>query len=110
MSSNGTDGYVCDRCGADVGNGSVMLAAVVSVLDDQGRVLNFHLCLANCASRVLTKAALANLATQPTFHTPSPAPVPVAAPGPEPAATEETSDATSKPAAGRRRGSPRKGR
>jgi hypothetical protein len=72
------DGSVeCDRCGADVGNGGVNFAAVISVLSDTGgRVLNLHLCTftgrlegvdgrkspeaQRCVSRVLTKAALAH--------------------------------------------------
>ena len=51
----------CDRCGADVGNGGVAEAVVVSTLGSDGLVRNLHLGLAHrcgCARRVLTRAAL----------------------------------------------------
>lgn len=61
--------YRCDRCGVDVGNGGVHVAAViVSVLDDGG-LTTLHLCrdrtdddkkVRGCAGRVLTARALAD--------------------------------------------------
>lgn len=65
-----TDGtYRCDRCGTDIGNAGVDVAATISDLvhDEHnhpipGRVRVLHLCRKNgCVTRVLTKRALANL-------------------------------------------------
>jgi len=57
----------CDRCGVDLGTGSIRQCAIVSVLDSNTfRVLNLHLCLTGieggdgCASRILTKKAIAH--------------------------------------------------
>lgn len=58
----------CDRCGADVGNGSVIESVTISDLarDGQGRIevgapLILDLCRANnCDTRVLTSRALAD--------------------------------------------------
>lgn len=61
MQANGSAS--CDRCGADVGNGSVAEAVVLSTLGDDGLVRNLHLGLAHrcgCARRVLTRKALAH--------------------------------------------------
>lgn len=75
MSLRPDGSYRCDKCGADVGNGGVHTAAVISDLDPAGgnvtpRVL--HLCMnrpdpdepgktvQGCRDRVLTKKALAN--------------------------------------------------
>lgn len=48
MSLRGDGSYRCDRCGADVGNGGVREAAIVSDLhpDVDGEVLVRHLCRA----------------------------------------------------------------
>lgn len=60
------DGTRCDRCGADLGNGSVAEAVTLSalaVLEERQEVRNLHLGLAHrcgCAGRVLTRAALAH--------------------------------------------------
>lgn len=59
---------VCDKCGADCGNGSLDMAAIVSDLERDsknqpipGMIRVLHLCRENgCANRVLTKKALAN--------------------------------------------------
>jgi hypothetical protein len=47
VSQNPDGGFVCDRCDADVGNGGVHTAVVVSRLDPQqrGQVENLHFCL-----------------------------------------------------------------
>lgn len=77
MSLRDDGSYCCDRCGADVGNGGVHAAVVISDLDPATgnatpRVL--HLCrdrdepdpdgtirkVQGCRDRVLTKKALAN--------------------------------------------------
>jgi hypothetical protein len=68
LNANGTTS--CDKCGADVGNGSLLEAAIVSDLERDadnepipGRIRVLHLCRAQfngCANRVLTKRALAH--------------------------------------------------
>lgn len=71
MTLRGDSTYRCDRCGADVGNGGVHLAAIVSDLDpaDPTRIRQLHFCrdhdvdtktVKGCASRVFTAKALAN--------------------------------------------------
>lgn len=61
--------YRCDSCGIDVGNGGVLMAAVVSDLDPDvpGTVRVLHLCRApregaphGCAGNALSPAALAD--------------------------------------------------
>lgn len=86
---------VCDRCGGDVGNGGVDNAVVITGRVADGPV-TFHLCLRadetheRCATRVLTKAALADWAdrndgpppfVRPEDHDPPPDP-PAAMPVP----------------------------
>ena len=66
----------CDRCGADVGNGGLDKCVAIAMIVEPGdRVENLHLCTISerlldardgspepqrCATRVLTKAALAH--------------------------------------------------
>lgn len=61
--------YHCDKCGADVGNGGVSEAAVVSTVDadDPTQPRVFHLCREprdgaprGCEGNVLGPSALAN--------------------------------------------------
>lgn len=70
MSLQPNGSYVCDRCGADVGNGGVDQAARIADTDPQDatRLRSLHLCLdrigtdgniiQGCRGRVLTKRAL----------------------------------------------------
>lgn len=67
LRSDGT--YRCDGCGVDVGNGGVLMAAVISDLDpDQpGAIRVLHLCRAardgapnGCVGDVLGPGTLAN--------------------------------------------------
>lgn len=60
--------YRCDRCGVDVGNGGVHLAAIVADLDpnDPTAVRNLHFCRQSnagapdgCAAHLLTRANVA---------------------------------------------------
>jgi hypothetical protein len=73
MSRRADGSYRCDRCGTDVGNGSVQYAAVISTLEHSDQVdvaavpLVLHLCRKpqtgapnGCAARVLGPAALAD--------------------------------------------------
>jgi hypothetical protein len=92
----------CDRCGADIGNAGLDKCVVISGIGEGGgAVLNLHLCTfagrldgavegtpdgERCASRVLTKAALADYVAHNgdvavKFFTPEPPPPP---PEPEP--------------------------
>lgn len=114
---------VCDRCGADLGNGSITEAVVINALadrDGQPLVHNLHLGLAHrcgCAGRVLTKAALAHRTEldgplQLVTITPAPPPVAlvepdVATPEPEPEPPGIT-EAVAKLAAPRKRTAPAK--
>lgn len=53
----------CDRCGGDIGNAAVDKAVSIHALLDNGNVVTLHLgfvCKDNCATRVLTKRALAH--------------------------------------------------
>jgi hypothetical protein len=66
MSMQPDGSYVCDRDGVDVGNGSVLMALVVSDLDpdNPGHVRNLHFCrdrededgkiVKGCARKVLS--------------------------------------------------------
>lgn len=66
-------GFVCDRCGSDVGGGGVTEALIIGDLDpdDPGKVRNLHFCrkrtdaagreIAPCASYVITPTNLADL-------------------------------------------------
>ncbi len=64
MSTLDSGKTVCDRCGGDVKDGSLIEAVVVSAIGDDNRVHTYHLCLRKdktherCGARVLTKAAL----------------------------------------------------
>lgn len=70
MTVQGT--YECDRCGADIGNASIVNAATISTLDEQGVIRNLHWGLAcGCASRVLTAATTARLG-KVKLHKPTP--------------------------------------
>lgn len=58
--------YRCDRCGADVGNGGVVQAAIVSDVED-GAVRVLHFCRESrdgaphgCAGRLLSPSMLAD--------------------------------------------------
>jgi hypothetical protein len=60
-SSAGGEVFVCDRCGADVGNGGVDTCLIVSDWDPDtdNRVHNYHFCRANkCDRRVMTTTNL----------------------------------------------------
>lgn len=66
MSLRSDGKYRCDRCGADVGNGAVDQAAIVSDVD-QGAVRVLHFCRRpregaphGCAGRVLSPSNLAD--------------------------------------------------
>lgn len=70
MSLRADGRYRCDRCGADVGNASVQMCAVVSDLhpDDLARPRVLHLCRKpregaphGCAGNVLGRGTLADL-------------------------------------------------
>lgn len=54
--------YRCDRCGADVGNGGVRAAGIVSDLDPDapGEVRVLHLCRKSCMGSVFGPTALAD--------------------------------------------------
>lgn len=53
--------YRCDRCGADVDNGSITAAAVVSDLDpDTGGIRLLHFCRPRCVQAVLSADNLAD--------------------------------------------------
>lgn len=61
--SNGQN--VCDRCGASVGNASVVNCVVVSDYTAEGQVINLHFCrepteelpdMKECARRILSRA------------------------------------------------------
>lgn len=59
MTTNADASTSCDRCGADLGNGSLTECVVVTVLNTEQAVENLHLGLAQrcgCAAKVLTKA------------------------------------------------------
>lgn len=72
MRAPGSDEFVCNRCGASVGNGGVDMALVVNDLDDDGMVINRHFCrdrddpdnegkrLKGCAGRLMTASNLAH--------------------------------------------------
>lgn len=69
MSLRDDSTYRCDRCGADVGNASVLVCAVISTLDpgDSQRPVVWHLCRApregaphGCVGNVLGAGTLAN--------------------------------------------------
>lgn len=69
MSLRPDGSYRCDKCGADVVNGGVREAAIISDLDPDtaGEVRVLHLCReprdgapSGCAGNVLGPAALAN--------------------------------------------------
>lgn len=58
--------YRCDRCDADVGNGGVHLAVVVSDMDEAGAARVLHFCRKprkgaphGCAAHLLSPANLA---------------------------------------------------
>lgn len=76
MSLRPDGSYRCDRCGADVGNAGVVVAAMVADLDpdDPTTVRNLHFCrIANagapdgCAAHLLTPA---NVAAWTAWRTP----------------------------------------
>ena len=63
MSLRSDGSYCCDRCGGDVGNGGVHLAAVVSDMDDAGQARVLHFCRQprkgaphGCAAHILSPA------------------------------------------------------
>lgn len=69
MSRRADGSYRCDRCGTDVENGGVQVAAIVSDLDpdEPGTVRVLHLCRAprdgapnGCVGNVLGPATLAD--------------------------------------------------
>lgn len=49
----------CDRCGADIDNAGIDLAAVVHVLLANGSPQTFHLCNAKCAFEILPSTVFA---------------------------------------------------
>lgn len=57
----------CDKCDGHLENDNILNAVLVSAVDDQNRVQNFHFCLVKsdelkrCAPSVFTKTALAGL-------------------------------------------------
>lgn len=56
--------HVCDRCGADIGNGAITECVIVSDLDPDipGGVRILHFCRENsCAKKVLSARNLAHL-------------------------------------------------
>lgn len=61
--ADGGDGVVCDRCGADLGNGSAYDAVSVAGLDADAEHVTLHFGLPDrrcgCASRVFTARATA---------------------------------------------------
>lgn len=66
MSLRSDGSYRCDRCGADVGNGAVTEAAIVSDVSD-GSVRVLHFCRIpvkgaphGCAGRLLSPSNLAD--------------------------------------------------
>ena len=66
MSLRPDGSYRCDRCGADVGNGAVTEAAIVSDVED-GAVRVLHFCRQprdsapnGCAGRLLSASMLAD--------------------------------------------------
>lgn len=68
MSLLGNTGqYVCDRCGVDVGNGSIGLCCIVTDLDPEvpGIVRSLHFCRENgCCGKVLSSRNLQHLRDQ----------------------------------------------
>lgn len=63
MSQVSIDSFVCDRCGADVGNGSIQLCLIVSDLDPDrdGMIRMLHFCRENgCDQKVLSKRNMEN--------------------------------------------------
>jgi hypothetical protein len=58
---------VCDRCGGDVGNGSITDCVIVTALTTSRDIVAMHFCLVSddtherCATRVLTAKATADL-------------------------------------------------
>lgn len=69
MSLRADGSYRCDRCGADVDNGGVQMAAIISDLspDEPGTVRVLHLCRETrdgapngCVGNALGPATLAN--------------------------------------------------
>lgn len=75
MSMNPDGTFACDRCGADVDNGGIQAAVVVSDLDPEARgmIRNLHFCrdrvegedesreeIRGCEHKVLTPSNLAN--------------------------------------------------
>ena len=62
MSHIASGEHVCDRCGADIGNGDITHAIVVGDLDPdrEGLVRNLHFCRENgCAGKVLSARNMA---------------------------------------------------
>jgi hypothetical protein len=89
--------FVCDRCGADCGNGGVFDALVISDISaDDTMVLNLHFCRKTwqedgtlrkgCDGVILSAANLKSfLETQPKYKRPERG----TPPAPDPAETEE---------------------
>lgn len=62
----------CDRCGEDIGNGSMNEAAHLLVLDTEGYSQSVRWCMRKCAPEVLTQDTIAARSTPLALFTPEP--------------------------------------